>query len=94
MASLDQLLKAFKRKMEESGITEIDNPDELANELFEVAKSRRLNVDTDMEADDDNIPIFSTSGDIIDPNEIDYNFETLDVCSGKSEKVHVCLYLW
>lgn len=79
MASLDQMLKVFKRKMVESGLTEVEDPDDLANQLFEMVKSRRMNT----EAADDNLPIFSTSGIITEPDEIDDNFETLDVCSGE-----------
>lgn len=66
MANLDRFLLQLKRKMKESGFIDIDDPDDTANELFEIFKSRGLNTDSH----DDCLPIFSRNRDIVHPSQI------------------------
>lgn len=83
MANYDQLINAFKRKLEESGVSpdDIEDPDALADELVEVVKSRRQETDKNIEFDD-HLPIFSSTGHTVHSNQIDHSFETLDFILG------------
>lgn len=106
MANIDQLLLAMKRKLEESGVTGIQDPENLANELVEIIKKRRMEavpsgshagssgLETDKNIEfEDNLPVFSSSGDIVHPNQIDNSFSTLDNILGKRMKSKSVLIL-
>lgn len=98
MANIDKMFRAVKRKLEEGGDTDIENPEVMANEVAEFIKKRRMEAgpsgsnavpsgshagpyesqpDENIEFED-YVPVFSNSGDIVHPNQIDNSFSTLD----------------
>lgn len=81
MANLNDFLAIVRKKMEEKGLVEFPNPEDLAEEMVGFCEAK---MDTSINDDDiDNMPIFSSDGDIVSPAEVDDLYETLDVCDGK-----------
>lgn len=81
MSNLDQFLDILKKKMEEKGIVEIQNPEGTAAEIVELFQGQR---DENIDDEIDDMPIFSSDGNtVLTSSQIDHSYETLDIGAGE-----------
>ena len=82
MTSLKVFFDLLKNEMMKRGVSEIPNPEKLAYEASEFCFNRLNERQSNENHVNEYVPILSYDGIIIEPNQIDYLSESLDVDSG------------
>lgn len=71
MANIDDFMGLLKKQLEDRGITNVLNPESMAQNLATACESMIINPDHCL-------PFFEDGGNHVNPGDIDHDFDTLD----------------
>lgn len=83
MESVNEFVEALKEQLIQRGITDVNDPRELAQNFADIYEQKVIN-------NENCLPFFGEEGNAVDPNSIDHDYETLDFNFGVYQCSLIC----